>query len=240
MKSKIENAPVIDLKNGFFYNHKTKIYTCLFCNTTYENGDIYSFGKRLVNAEKAIKLHLSEKHSTVFESLLSADKTQTGITDTQKDFLMNYYNGMPDREIAEKMNISASTVRYQRYNFREKAKQARIILALYELLEEKENEKTANKSGKIVSADEKMLEILFDSVSPLILKTFDFKKKKDEKRIFILKMITQQFEKDKKYTEKEVNAVLKQIYSDFATIRRSLVDYGFMERTSDCREYWVK
>ena len=55
-----------------------------------------------------------------------------------------------------------------------------------------------------------------------------------------MKTIIRQFEKDKKYTYKEVDAILKEIYADYATIRRSLVDYGFMERTDDNREYWVK
>ena len=36
------------------------------------------------------------------------------------------------------------------------------------------------------------------------------------------------------------NSVLKLIYEDYATIRRYLIEYGFMERTNDCKEYWVK
>ena len=234
MKNKIENAESVDLRNGYLFNPETKIYTCLFCNAQYEYGDIYAFDKRLVNADKAIKLHISEKHGSVFENLISADKTQSGLTDTQKEFLKNYYNGLSDKEIAEKMNISASTVRYQRFNFREKVKQAKMILALSELLE------TTEEIVKPVDENEKILNSLFDSLSPLVLKTFDFKKKKDEKRNLIMQTITQQFEKGRIYSEKEVNEILKAIYPDFATIRRSLIDYGFMERTDDCREYKVK
>jgi predicted DNA binding protein len=140
MKDKIKNVTTVDLKNGFVYNAKTEIFTCLFCDTQYENGIIYKFENHLINAEKATKLHIVEKHGTVFENLLSTDKSQTGLTDTQKKFLINYYNGMSDKEIAENMNISAVTVRYQRCNFREKARQAKLILALFELLEEKEHE----------------------------------------------------------------------------------------------------
>jgi len=139
MKNKNERIGVIDLKNGFLYDDKRKIYTCLFCNMQYEEGYIYTFDNRLVIANKIIKLHITEKHGTVFGNLLSKDKAQTGLTDTQKEFLENYYSGMSDKEIAEKMNITASTVRYQRHNFREKVKQAKLILALSELLEEKRN-----------------------------------------------------------------------------------------------------
>jgi Uncharacterized protein conserved in bacteria len=234
MKNKIEHADNIDLKNGYLFDPKTKIYTCLFCNAQYEDGYIYTFDKRLVNAEKAITLHITEKHESVFESLLSTDKVQTGLTDTQKEFLKSYYNGLTDKEIAEKMNISASTVRYQRFNFREKVKQAKMILALSELIESTE------KSVTPVDENEQALNTLFDSLSPLVLKTFDFKKNKDEKRNLIMQTITQQFEKGKIYNEKEVNEILKSIYPDFATIRRSLIDYGFMNRTSDCREYKLK
>jgi len=255
MKNKIENATATDLKNGFLITErlidKARIYTCLFCNMQYDADDIYTFKKLLVNGKKAIKLHIHDEHGEVFNLLLSRDKAQTGLTDAQKEFLSNYYNGMnydkdvSDKEIAEKMNISPSTVRFQRYSFREKAKQAKIILALAELLEEMEEKhklwkEKEGKSAKPVDENEKMLETLFESMSPLVLKTFDFGKKKDEKRLLILKTITCQFEKGKRYTNKEVDAILKEIYHDYATIRRHLVDYGFMERTDDNREYWVK
>ena len=238
MKSKIENASLTDLQNGWSYDNKSKIYNCLFCNAKYEEGDIYAFEKRLVEAGKAIELHIKEKHGTIFENLLSADKAQSGLTDTQKEFLVNYHSGMSDQEIAEKMNITASTVRYQRYNFREKAKQAKLILAINALIEQKEKEK-AQVPVRVLSESEKMTETLFHSVSPLVLKTFDFGKNKEKKRLFILETIAKQFEKGRKYTEKEINAVLKEIYSDYATIRRALIDCGFMGRTGDCREYWV-
>jgi len=239
MKNKIENATITELKNGYIITEraidKAKIYTCLFCHAQYEADDIYVWKKLLVNAEKAMRLHIHENHGEVFDNLLAS----SGLTDTQNDFLKNYYSGMSDKEIAEKMNITASTVRYQRYSFREKAKQAKMILALSELLEEQEEKLNSwKKPLKPTTENEKMLETLFESVSPLVLRTFDFKNKKDEKRMFILKTIVEQFENDKKYNELEVNAILKPIYEDHATIRRSLIDYGFMGRTSDCREYW--
>jgi len=253
-KSKTENVSVGDLKNGYIYGYiynegnadKTKGYICLFCNARFDEDVIHSWKKLLINAKKAVKLHIRDEHGEVFNCLLN-DKTQTGLTDTQTEFLKNYYSGMNDKEIAEKMNISMSTVRFQRHNFREKAKQAKTVLALNELLEVQESKEKAWKEQSVKStkpADEntKMLETLFESLSPLVLKTFfDLGKKKEEKRLLILQTIAQQFEKGQKYTEKEVNAVLKEIYEeDYVTIRRSLIDYGFMDRTGDCREYWVK
>ena len=250
MKKKTENASIDELKNGYFLKErsidKEKVYNCLFCNTGYDESTIYPFKKLLVTGNRAIKMHIYYEHGDVFNNLLALDKTQTGLTDTQKEFLSIYYNGLiydnliSDNEIAEKMNISAATVRYQRHNFREKAKQAKIILAMAELLEAREKEIKTEKSVKPVDDNAKMLESLFVSLSPLVLKTFNMKKKKEEKRLLILQTIAQQFEKDRKYTNKEVDDILKAIYHDYATIRRALVDYGFMDRTSDCREYWGK
>jgi hypothetical protein len=84
---------------------------------------------------------------------------------------------------------------------------------------------------------EKILSAVFKSLSPLKLKLFSAKEKK---KIVTLQKIMEQFEKGKIYTEKEVNQILKDIYDDFPTIRRYLIEYGFMERSKDCRDYWVK
>jgi hypothetical protein len=236
MKNKIKEADVLDMINGFSYDTKTGIYTCLFCDKQYEAGDIYSVGKRLLSAEKAMRFHIVKEHGNVFEALLGMDKAQTGLTDTQGEFLKNEYNSVPDREIAEIMNISPSTVRYQRYNFREKVRQAKLLLALNELMEKRE--KTA-EPVKPLSESDAMGEALFSSLSPLKLITFDFKKGKDKKRLFILNTIIKEFEKGRKYSEKEISAVLKEIYHDYAMLRRFLVEGGFMKRTDDGKEYWV-
>lgn len=240
MKNRFEQATADDLKNGYAYDNKEKAYFCLFCNIKYSVGDIYKFDSRLVDAEKAIQLHTSEKHQSVFEALLSADKKQTGLTDTQKEFLMNFYGGLTDKEVAETTETSPSTVRFQRHSFREKAKQAKFILAISDLLEEKIKENIDSNIKTVKAAkdgDEAKMSNFFESESPLVLKFLSVKQKN---RLFIFKTIAKQFETGKKYTEKQVNEILKPIYGDYVTIRRELIDYGFMERTSDCREYWLK
>lgn len=87
------------------------------------------------------------------------------------------------------------------------------------------------------SEEDKIVVSLFESLQPLKLKVFS---PKEKKKIVILRRIAEQFEKDRKYSEKEVNAILKAIYEDYATIRRYLIEYGFMGRTNDCKEYWLK
>jgi hypothetical protein len=56
------------------------------------------------------------------------------------------------------------------------------------------------------------------------------------KRQIVLDHIAQSFEPGVRYTEKQVNALLVSWYEDTATVRRYLVDGGFLSRESG--EYW--
>ena len=240
MKYNFSAASAGDLKKGFLFSGTTEEYVCLFCGCKYEKGTIYKSGNSFADAEKTMKLHIAESHGGALTALLAQDKKNTGITDTQRDFILNCHMGLSDKEIAEKMDVSPSTVRFQRFNFREKAAQAKVILAVSELLEEqpakREKAPSTAKNRNIISEEEK-IDSFFKSSSPLELKTFAVKNK--NKR-FVLEIISRRFERGKVYNEKQVNAILKPIYEDHATIRRELIDFGFMERTSDGSEYWVK
>ncbi|WP_139891160.1 DUF2087 domain-containing protein [Bacillus sp. D386] len=63
---------------------------------------------------------------------------------------------------------------------------------------------------------------------------------KEKRKLIILQNISERFELGRVYSEIEINEVLKTIYGDFATIRRELIVYGFMNRSTDCSEYWIK
>ena len=63
---------------------------------------------------------------------------------------------------------------------------------------------------------------------------------KEKKKIIVLRKIMENFSPGKTYTEKEVNRVLRRIYADYATLRRSLIEYGLMERTPSGSVYRVK
>ncbi len=45
------------------------------------------------------------------------------------------------------------------------------------------------------------------------------------------------FDVGQEYTEKEVNEILKEHYSDYALLRRYLVDFKFLERSVDGKLY---
>lgn len=62
---------------------------------------------------------------------------------------------------------------------------------------------------------------------------------KDAKALVILRWLATKFEQGKQYTEKQVNAILTEVHEDYATLRRTLVDYGFMRRERGGSVYWL-
>jgi hypothetical protein len=59
---------------------------------------------------------------------------------------------------------------------------------------------------------------------------------KQSKRLLVLDHIAQSFELGRKYAETEVNAILRSYHDDVATLRRYLVDEGFLSREEG--RYW--
>jgi hypothetical protein len=56
------------------------------------------------------------------------------------------------------------------------------------------------------------------------------------KRLVVLDRLAQEFEVGSRYTERQVNAILRRFHEDVASLRRYLVDEGFLDR--DVGEYW--
>lgn len=51
-----------------------------------------------------------------------------------------------------------------------------------------------------------------------------------KKRVVVLQHLMRWFDPDRSYTEREVNDLLRQAHEDVATLRRELVDYGYLTR----------
>ncbi len=51
-----------------------------------------------------------------------------------------------------------------------------------------------------------------------------------KRRVIVLQHIVERFEPDRSYAEREVNDLLRPAHDDVATLRRELVDYGFLQR----------
>jgi DNA-binding CsgD family transcriptional regulator len=241
-------ASLNDLKNGYTFIKEEEKYICLCCAKEFEDGIIYNVDGTLMNAKKAIINHINNSHNSMYDYLINMDKKYTGITDVQKNLMKKFYDGLSDKEIANKVGVSASTIRNQRFTLKEKAKQAKFFLGIIELLEEKKStedqellipiHRTATNIDERYATTESERE-------EFIKKYFEGKKlitfpNKQKRIIVVLQEIIKNFKENEKYRENEVNDILKEIYYDYVTIRRYLIEYGFLDRTIDCHEYWRK
>jgi len=55
--------------------------------------------------------------------------------------------------------------------------------------------------------------------------------RKQEQIITILNEVARKFDPDKQYKEREVNVILEEVNEDYCTLRRHLVDYGYLSRS---------
>lgn len=241
------NASIEELKKG--YTETNEVYTCLLCGANFEKGIIFRYGDTLCDAERYARLHIEKEHGSVFESLVQLDKKLTGLTDHQNSLMRLFYQGKSDSEIQEEMNIgSASTIRNHRFALKEKERQAKIFLAMMELL--KSRDKTASlvaphKTATMVDdryklttdENEKVIKNLFPKGPKGPIRTFAVREKH---KLVILREISRRFETGREYSEKEVNEILKTAYEDFVTLRRYMIEYGFMERETDGSKYRLK
>ena len=64
-------------------------------------------------------------------------------------------------------------------------------------------------------------------------------KKPSEKEI-VIQFLSNKFEYDKKYSEKEVNKIIDKfhLFNDIALLRREFVSRKFLSRKDDGSEYW--
>ncbi len=86
-------------------------------------------------------------------------------------------------------------------------------------------------------ADIRHVEMTYlESKVPLVFKDWPGKEKR---RYILVRMVAAEFEKGRTYTEMDVNETIKPIYHDFVSIRRYLVDYGFLSREKNGSSYWV-
>jgi len=231
------------------YKETGEHYTCLLCGSRFEKGLIYKDGETLYEAERYARIHIEKEHGSVFEGLIGLDKKITGLTEHQNSLLRLFYQGKSDAEIQEEMNIgSASTIRNHRFILKEKERQAKVFLAMMELLGRKDRRagyvpphRTAkmvdDRYNVTVEENEKLLKNLFVKGPKGPIKTFAVREKH---KLVILREISKRFESNRKYTEKEVNEILKTAHEDYVTLRRYMIEYGFMDREPDGSRYWLK
>lgn len=241
------NASIEELKQGFVEEEHG--WVCLICGRGIEKGIIYPDNDLLYEPKRYIALHVEREHGSVFQYLTGLDKKLTGLTDHQSRLLQLFYQGKSDAEVQQEMGIgSASTIRNHRFALKEKERQAKVLLTLMELLKEKDEHAPSfvplHKTAKMiddrynVTEEERMaiLTKLFPSGTDGKLLKFNLKEKQ---RYVVLREIATRFEPGQTYTESEVNEILKGAYDDYVTVRRFLIEYGFINREPDGSKYWL-
>ncbi len=140
--------------------------------------------------------------------------------------------------LAERLDLSTSTVSFHL----KKLMEANIVsckkeqyYAIYSL-----NEKIFSMNLKDLIKDnrneEEMLNQREEKYKEKVIESFfKYNKLKEipvqkKKKQIVLEKIIESFERDRTYTEKEVNLMIADFHDDFCTIRRDLVGFNLMER----------
>jgi hypothetical protein len=234
------------LASGYAQDGQNHDFVCLVCGCRAEKGRVYRVGEEYFEAERYLREHVAAAHGSVLEYLLGLDRRLTGITEQQSALLRLFARGDEDKHIAAELGIAASTVRNHRFALRERAKQARVFLAAMELMEANASADQRfipiRRSATMVDERYKVTEaeraaILSKYFVGDRLSEFPLKQKR---KLVVLDRIAKAFESGTRFSEKQVNEIILAFFGDYATIRRYLVEYGFLDREPGGAAYWVK
>jgi len=245
----VNHASIAQLTCGYAGDERR--HHCLYCGYSTRRGQIYREGEDLVDAELALQRHITATHGSPFEALLATGKKGTGLSDIQRALLQHFHDGLADKEIQPLAgDVSLSTIRNHRFTLREKTRQAKALVALMELLEREDRDPGSRFIDIPGSrrADDERFAITRAEFDKIIQGHFpegpegrmNRMPKKEKRKIAVLIQVLKRFEPKRRYAHKEVDRILATASDDHVTLRRYLVDFGFMDRTADGREYWVE
>ena len=247
MTERISQLNVEEIQAGYRLDPEDGQYCCLLCGQRFSPGEIYPMGEKLYDAAAAVRIHIQMAHGSVLEALLSEETRYLKLTERQIACLRYRGEGKSDAEIARLLGVQSATIRHMWFTMREKARQAKLFLAVFELAAKREEGRDAivePHPGAVMLDDrylvtqeerKRILENAFSGEDPLSLARIPAKEKK---KIVILSRISEEFQTDCRYTEREMNERLQQIYPDYVTLRRLLIEYGFFARKADGSAYW--
>ena len=186
-----DKITLTELKNGYHYDSTQDHYICNYCEQHFPAKQIFPVGSQFYTAEYAVNNHISTEHKGTLYQLVSSHAKYNTLTQNQRELILLFASGQSDKEIAKKLDIAESTVRRQRFTFREKAKQAKYYLAIYEQAFEHKgtlentiipihSHASYVDDRYLITEQERnhILETTFCSFEPLVLKNFSAKEKK--------------------------------------------------------------
>jgi hypothetical protein len=166
----------------------------------------------------------SERLATIFKAL--ADPARLRILGLLAE------RPRPGHELASTLNLTAPTISHHMRRLVEAElvdvapeAQSRVYsLRTSALRELSRRSETAVEPSPPRNEEEAVLRAFFDG---LRLRQIPAARKK---RVVVLRHLLRRFDPERSYPEREVNAILRESHEDVATLRRELVDYGFMRR----------
>lgn len=217
---------ITELTQGF--HREQNMWQCNYCEV-----------KVRLDQRAQIAEHLTAAHQSALTALLAAG----GLTENQQQLMQAFAAGHSDKQIAAAQGVSASTIRQQKYRFRQKAAQARLFLAQYQAVFGE------NDPSELLSVPQpaQNMAITVDQYEKVLAKNIDFSSehpklkhwpKPEAARVCLCARIVEDFAVDRQYSLSETNAILDAWYLDHSLLARYLVDFDFMQRTADGRQYW--
>lgn len=169
------------------------------------------------------------------------------LADTSRLRVLNSLMGKPHyvEELAHRLDLAPSTVSFHL----KKLESAGLVNEQKEqyYIVYRANENILNLTLKELTSFENIEKFVQDerirNYRNKVIKTF-FKNKRlyklpvqRKKRMIILDEYAEKFKKGKKYSEEEVNEIIKQSFDDYCTIRRLLIEEKMMRREK--QTYWI-
>lgn len=124
-----------EMFRGYTEDGATGRLRCVFCGEEFERGVIYVSRGRTTAAERAAEEHLLDEHDGAFYGMLRLGKAVHGLSESQQDVLEGMYLEKDNRELGEELGISAATVRTHKFNIQRMKREAKILLAMLEQIE---------------------------------------------------------------------------------------------------------
>ena len=187
---------------------------CLFCDRTFDGP---------LSAQR----HVESMHGGVLSALLSLDKSFTGLTDKQRALIGLWHDGLSDAQLAAATGCSESTLRNQRFQLRQREREARLFLCVLRLSGISALQRPLRAKQGRADAGRYFQEGRLTAMP-----------KKDNMRAKVMLHFANLFTPGRRYSETEVRALIEPIWPDYALVRRYLCDNGLLSRTPDGRTYW--
>lgn len=222
------------------YRQSAESYHCLYCGFETQKGCVYPWEEVFYDSRKMMETHVAAAHEGPLLALLGLPRELTGLSESQEGILQAFAQQLPDKTIGQRLGISTSTVRNHRFKLKEKERQAKLFLSIMSLLNQSvgvlphAGAKQVDERYQVTEAERaKILATYLDEKGRL--KSFPAREKR---KLVLLAELAEHFEPRKNYSESALNEILQQYVDDFVTVRRYLIEYGFMKRQKDGSSYW--